>query len=139
MKQRKPRVVVDTNVIISAVVFGGNPAQIITMGGTKAVELYLSQHILQEVAGVLRKKFSWSPKQTRRTIEVLQRAASVVKPTERIFIARDEDDNAVLECAMAAQADYLISGDEDLLVLKENAGTKIVSPTQFIAFIQRKK
>ncbi|MEX1112018.1 MAG: putative toxin-antitoxin system toxin component, PIN family [Candidatus Andersenbacteria bacterium] len=137
MKKSKPRVVVDTNVIVSALNFGGNPARIVTMAGLKMVELFLSDQILQESAGVLQEKFAWTSGRVSRAVQAMKDIAVVVKPTERVVVVRDKDDDHLLECAVAAHAHYLVSGDEDLLVLKRYRDTKIVSPAQFLKILHK--
>ncbi len=102
------------------------------------VTLYLSSFILDEVARVLKRRFAWKPDELHRASQVLEKRAKIIKPINRLTIARDEKDNRILECALTAHAHYLISGDNDLLTLKTIEQTKIITPAQFLAAIRKK-
>lgn len=132
------RIVVDSNIIISAFNFGGLPARVVSSSLQSSVELYLSRFILNEVAGVLEKKFDWQLDKVHRALQSLTEQAQIVTPRDRVGVARDENDNRILECALAAQAHYLISGDDDLLSLKKYSQTKIVTPAHFLSAIRKK-
>jgi putative PIN family toxin of toxin-antitoxin system len=110
------RVVVDTNIIISALNFGGLPGRIMEEAGLDSFQLYISEPILDEVQRVLTKKFGWSVGAGVRVRSVITAVALVVKPTERrAVIKEDPSDDRILECAATVQAHYIVSGDKHLL------------------------
>ena len=126
------RYVADSNVIVSAFNFGGLPARVVSASLDQGNTLYLSQFILDEVGTTLERKFKWPPERLRRLERSLRQQSTIVMPTDRVTIVRDEKDNRILECALAAQAHYLVSGDDDLLSLKKYGKVKIVTPARFL-------
>ena len=129
------RVVLDTNVIISALNFPGNERMALELALRGRFELFLSWFILGEVSGVLTRKFGWDREQAMRAISVLQNAATVIEPPRLEEVIEDgHADNRVLECAVAAHADYLVTGDRrHLLPLGEHQGTRIVNAPRFLS------
>ncbi|MBI4022464.1 MAG: putative toxin-antitoxin system toxin component, PIN family [Candidatus Andersenbacteria bacterium] len=131
-KSQALRIVVDTNIIVSALNFGGPPDRVIIYCTTSAAQLYLSPFILHETQNVLTRKFGWHANRAHRTIELLKRQATMITPTDRLSLVTDEADNRILECAQAVSADYLVTGDQELLNLKKVNGTAIVSAARFL-------
>jgi|SRR5581483_6413757 len=127
-----PRVVADSNVIISAFVFGGVPELLFTLARDGRFELYLSRFILEEVAGVLaRPKFGWKERDIAEALRSF--SYTLVNPgRRRLAVVSDPADNRVLECAVAAKADFLASGDRHLLELRRYFRTRIVTPRQLL-------
>ncbi len=129
------RVVLDTNVLLSALVFpGSNPDQVLARVRHGEVELFLSPFILAELRRILLDKFRLTKQQTAARVNLIQRMATLVEPRERVaLVTANEDDNRILECALAARADYLVTGDkEHLLPLRSIGTTTIVTPAAFI-------
>jgi len=92
----------------------------------------LSPFILKEFEKVLLKKFSASREQIRTASHLVTEAAQIVSHTSVVSgICRDPDDDQILSCALSAEADYLVTGDLDLLELKEFHGIKILAPAAF--------
>ncbi len=129
------KVVLDTDVLVSAVTFGGTCQRIIEMGVAGKIKIVLSQDILKEFAEVLvGKKFRWPVSQVQNAVHELSEMAECTVVTRAInVIKRDPDDNRILECAVSAKAQYIVSGDADLLSLKRYKRIKIVSPKDFYA------
>ena len=129
------RVVLDTNVIISALNFPGNERMVLELALRGRFELFLSWFILGEVSGVLTRKFGWGQEQAVRAITTLQNAATVIEPPRlEEVIEGGHADNRVLECAVAANADYLVTGDRrHLLPIGEHRGTTIVNAPRFLS------
>jgi len=93
----------------------------------------VSDVILQEVRRVLREKFHLSSEDVEEAEELISACAQRVAPTESLaVIAEDPDDDRILECAVAADADVIISGDKDLLRLGSFRGIRIMSPAEFL-------
>lgn len=128
------RIVADTNVIISAVVFGGLPRRVLQLAAMGAFELCLSEAIQSEVERVLEIKFGWERPLIRSTLRSLHGWAVIFEPESSLAIVDDDpDDNRILECAVAAAAQVVVSGDRHLLQLGSFRSILIQNPRQFIA------
>ena len=122
------RVVFDTNIFISALVIPGSLAE-------KAVsriiegpdELVLSPDIIKEVLSVLSSKFAREREALSHVAVVLMDLGKLVKPDQRITVLRDDPDNRILECAVFGKADLIVTGDKEMLRLKEYLGIKIAT------------
>ena len=132
---KRLRIVLDTNVIISGILFGGIPRTILDMLISGKHDFFLSMHIIEEIREVLnRPKFGFDNGNALLVIEELHSLCAIVKPDRSInFIIDDPDDNKILECAVEADADIIISGDSHLLSIGSYKGIKILSPRQFIS------
>lgn len=130
----KPRVVFDTNIYISAILFGGNPRICLELAREGEIQLVTSRAILLELTTNLREKFNWREEDIAEVIEGIGKFAKVVEPVKRInLIKAAPEDNRILECADEGKADYLISGDKKhILPLKSFKGKKIVTAKQFL-------
>jgi putative PIN family toxin of toxin-antitoxin system len=129
------RVVLDTNVLISALAFpGSKPDQILARVRRGELDLYLSPAILSELERVLRDKFRFGRQEVAARVRAIRRMAHMVHPVERIaVVSAKDDDNRILECAVAAQAEFLVTGDKaHLLPLKSYRGTRIITPDQLL-------
>lgn len=128
------KVVIDTNIYISAVLFGGNSEKIRKLAGEGKFELLISENILVEIAGVLKRKFNWFDWQVSELIKDIRAITTLVTPVLSLSVIKeDEPDNRFLECAIEGKAQYIISGDKHhLQPLKEYQGIKILSPAQFL-------
>lgn len=128
-----PRIVLDTNVVISAVLWRGRPGELLDLAGDGSVRLYTSAGLLTELRATLAKsKLARAVAATGLGIEDIsaryRRLATIVRPIGLAEPAsRDRDDDKVLACAISAKADFVVSGDEDLLVLGDYADIRIVS------------
>ena len=131
------RVVLDTNVIISALNFPGNERLVLELALRGRFELVLSWFILGEVAGVLTRKFGWDEERTAQAIRVIENAATVIEPPRlEEVVEGGHPDNRILECAVAAGVDYLITGDRrHLLPLEEHRGARIVNAPRFLSLL----
>ncbi|MBI3327390.1 MAG: putative toxin-antitoxin system toxin component, PIN family [Nitrospinae bacterium] len=128
------RVVYDTNVIVSATLKPGSiPASLVGLALSKQVRLFVAPAIVEEYTEVLkRRKFGLDPKGVDTFLRDLKRVAVMVHPTQRISKALDEPDNRFLECARAARAEYLVTGNIRHFPFPEFEGTKIVRPAEFV-------
>lgn len=128
------RIVADTNVYISALNFAGTADEVLALGRAGAIDVFISQPILDEVADVLTRKFRWTATRVREARRAIASFVSLVSPGEVIKVIReDEPDNRILECAVAADAEAVVTGDQHLLKLKRFRGIAIVSPREFLA------
>ncbi len=130
----KIKAVFDTNIYISAIVFGGNPRLCLELAREGEIELYTSRAILLEIAGALRRKFQWNEEDIADVIIGISKLANVVVPKTRLNIIRaDPSDNKILEAAKEAGVDVIVSGDKKhILPLKKFEGTKIISAAEFL-------
>lgn len=131
------RVVLDTNILISAIVFGGKPRKVLESVIKEEIQLILTEDIIKEMKRVLvGKKFQYPDEITDLIIRELEALAEIVKPKERIrLIEKDPEDNRVLECAQESQADYIVSGDAHLLELEKFEGSKIVTAEEILEIL----
>jgi putative PIN family toxin of toxin-antitoxin system len=127
------RAVADTNVYISALNFGGTAEGVLALARAGTVTLFVSSSILDEVEGSLIKKFEWSARSARDAITAIRGFTTVVRPREVVrVIVNDDPDNRILECAVEARADVVITGDHDLRQLGAFRNIRIQSPRQFL-------
>jgi len=132
------RLVLDTNVLLSALAFpGSKPDHVLQSVRRGEVELFVSSFILAELERILRDKFRFTKRQTDERVAVIRRMATLVESKERIALVADkDDDNRILECAVAARADYLVTGDKQhLLPLQSIGTTQIVTPAAFLELV----
>jgi putative PIN family toxin of toxin-antitoxin system len=131
--RRGVRVVLDTNVIVSALLFGGYPERVFLAGLRGEIQLLTSRALLQELESVLSKKFKLSVRLVKDTLDLLKNVVEIVETTSQLkVIALPEDDNRVLECALDGHAEFIVTGDtKHILPLKEYKGIKIVTPSEF--------
>lgn len=132
------RVVADTNVYVSAIVFGGTCEIILALARAGVVELYLSPAIRRELRFVLRHTFGWTAAQVREALDEVNALATLTRPSVRLSgILADEPDPRILECAIAANAEFLVTGDKrHLLPLRTFRGVRIVSPREFLSLLR---
>lgn len=126
-------VILDTNVWISALLFGGTPLLVVAQCRQPRFTVLASPALYQEFDRVLRETFYVSDVRRSEYNDIVNQATVQVFPVERIDTLGHDPDNRVLECAVAGRADVIISGDKKhLLSLKEFRGIQIVSPAEFL-------
>jgi putative PIN family toxin of toxin-antitoxin system len=128
------KVVLDTNVLISAILFGGKPRRILEKAIRGEIRLCLSEPILEELSGVLRRsKFDTSIERVQIILTELTSIADLVNPSQIIrLVLEDPDDNRILECAVEAKASYIVTGDFHLLKLSRYRDIEIVNAFTFL-------
>lgn len=128
------RLVLDTNVIVSAIIFGGNPERILLEIARKHHVFLVSPFLLDELANILARKAHWNSFQIQETLRGLRQIYILVEPKVTIKkIRKDITDNRILELAISGKADYIISGDKKhFLPLKRFRGIPILSPADFL-------
>ena len=126
------RLLPDTNIIISSVFWRGNPYEVIRRGILGEYQLVLSAEILDEVVDKLRNKFQFPEESIQELIDILMTYCHIVDVTSKFEIVRDKKDNKIIECAFDGKANYIVTGDPDLLELKEFRGIKIVTAKKFL-------
>jgi len=134
------RVVFDTNVYISAFGIPGSKSEdafLLTL--KEEMNLFISVSILTEIANVLKNKFKFSNEIIQTTLKYISQIARVIKPQRSIKVLKDEPDNRILECAIEAKADFIVTGDKHIKQLNEYKGIKIVSVSEFLELASQYK
>ncbi len=134
------RVVVDTNVFVSSF-FGGNPKKIIDLWKNEKITLCLSNTVLDEYIDVLRRIGLKDESELEELLSLFSRGFNILfttKTPELRIIKNDPDDDKFIECAVALKADAVVSGDGEVLAVKEWMGIKILTPQKFLEFFETK-
>lgn len=128
------KVVLDTNVLISAVLFGGKPRQVLEKAIRGEVRLCISDPILDELKGVLqRPKFGYSPEMIQVILTELSGISDFVEAARTMnVVLEDPEDNRILECAVEAEAKYIVTGDSHLLKLGKFRNIEILEPNALL-------
>lgn len=134
------RLVLDTNVVTSAMLWGGSPKLLLQARSEKRIELYTSTPLLAELTDILaRPKFEQKIAASLLTIDQLvdhyAELAQVVRPTPTPRIVSDPDDDVVIGTALAAKADLIVTGDRPLLSVSEYQGVRIVGVAEALGLI----
>lgn len=131
-----PRVVLDTNVIVSGIGWGGAPAAILDAVSDGQLVLVTSASLLAELRRVLEyPKLAKVIRGGAQLADLVAASGVVVAPTLTLAVVHDETDNRVLEAAIEGAADYIVSGDTDLLDLGSFRGIPILAPAEFAAAV----
>jgi uncharacterized protein len=131
---KRTRVTLDTNILVSALGWRGNPHRILQKVVEGEIELFLSREQFQELARVLDyPKFDFSEEEKERFKALISAIATFVEPKRGLDIIKgDPSDNRILECALVAEVDFVISGDEHLLSLGKVRKIEIVKANEFL-------
>lgn len=127
------RIVLDTNVYIGAALQGELTEDILEeIVENPEITLVSSEGILLETEQKLQEKFHWSGDQSELFLDRIRKVAEIVEPKELVnIVKRDPEDNKILECALAGEADLIITADQDLIKLKTFKGIGIIHPKTF--------
>jgi len=132
------RVVFDTNIFISAFVIPGGQAEEAYLRAVHGdFQLFTSIAILTETANVLQKKFGWSDARAALLVQTIGKTASVLKSRPTLHVLADEADNRILECALLADADVIVTGDKHILALNHYQNTRIVKLAEFVELAKK--
>jgi putative PIN family toxin of toxin-antitoxin system len=129
------RALFDTNVLVSAFVTEGLCARLLIRANRREFDLFMSPAIRKEFEKALEIKIGISPEEIRAALLLLEETAKTEDPARRNIrvsgVCRDEADHAVLEAALACRAEFIVTGDRDLLDLGEFRRIRIVTPREF--------
>ena len=125
-------VVLDSNVYVSALVFGGNPRAILQLAEQGLFEVSVSDPIKADVQRVLGLKFAWSKTRIDDATDYLWSLTHDAIPQQTVTDCVDPDDNCVLECALESHARVIVTGDNHLLKLHPYREISILTPKQFL-------
>jgi len=125
--------VFDTNVFIAAIITEGVCSKLLSRARTREFYLISCPFIMTEIRRTLSKRFRLSHEEITSAIEPISEATDqIIEHNLKVTnICRDRDDDHVLACALAAKAEYLVTGDSDLLEIKNFQGIKILTPREF--------
>jgi len=127
------KVVFDTNILVSALVFPGGRGEAALRRIIEEQDLLvISKPILDELLGILARKFSRDAEELAHVAVFLSDLALSVKPRRKLQVVKDEPDNRILECARAGHAEAIVTGDHALLSLGEYNGVRIISLRDYL-------
>lgn len=127
------KVVFDTNILVSALVFpGGRGEAALNRIIEERDELILSKAILDELLGILARKFSREADELAHIAVFLSGLAHYVRPRRRLTVVSDDPDNRILECALTGRANAIVTGDHALLALRTYRGVAIISLRDYL-------
>ncbi|MCU1233824.1 MAG: hypothetical protein JWP63_1791 [Candidatus Solibacter sp.] len=127
------RVTLDTNVYISGFEFRGQSWQLLHMAIDGEIEVAVSEPIVKETLRVLREKFHWDGYRIHDARQQILQLARLVVPLQTLDVVRDDpDDNRIVECAVEAGSQYIVTKDKDLLRLKSYGGIQMIRPADFL-------
>ena len=130
---KKPRVVIDTNVWLSGLIFGGQPGRLLKLFADDAILVVISEELLSELRRIITRKFPLYVPQLALLEASLPQDAELVKlGGQTIHASRDPDDNKVVETAIIGKCHYIISGDEDLLAIDSYRDIRVIKPAEFL-------
>jgi len=131
-----PRIVIDANVFVSVVLGGQITGKICELLISGDLKLVYSRSLFDELKFVLsRKEFEFNQPQIDRILTFIETNGELVFPAEKVSVCRDPKDNPILECAVSGKADFIVTGDKDLLTLKSFRKIPIVTPRKFLEII----
>ena len=126
------RILLDTNVLISGILFRGVPRALLERAIRGELDVVTSPALLDELEDILTRKFEFPPELGRAVRTELESLADVVVPAEVPAVSRDPDDDQVLAAALSGGAEFIVTGDRDLLILETHHEIPIVSPADFV-------
>lgn len=136
-RERSLKVVFDTNILLSAWFWEGNESKLIESVEEGILHAYTSKQLIEELSRTLSyPKFSLSPHEVETIRNYYLLLLKIVRPKQSVnIVLEDQEDNRILECALEAQADYIVSGNHHLLELGEFRGIKIVKSTELLKIL----
>ncbi len=128
------RIVIDTNVVASAIFFGGRPRELLELLIRHELDAYISDEILaeyQDTVAYLRNKYP--AKKVSIPLAQIAAACSIIEPKTVVRVCRDPDDDKFIACAVDSRSLYIVSGDKDLLEVGQYGNIQIVTVADFFA------
>jgi len=131
------RVTLDSNAYISALQFNGRAFRLLRMAADGDLEIAVWEPIITEVIGVLRDRFGWDGYRLRAERERISSITKLVTPSQTLDVIHwDPPDNRILECAIEAGSELIVSEDKDLLRLKEHGNSRIMCVADVLEFLE---
>jgi len=131
------KIILDANIFISALFFGGNPGSVLERAINKSDELFISREILDEIEDVIqRPKFHAGKDEIGYIIKAIEKISTKIIPQKLIkYGSRDKTDNKYIECGIAGNVDYIVSGDVHLLEIKKYGAIRIVNAKEYLEIV----
>ena len=130
------KIVIDTNVFISGIFFGGVPFDVLNTVTSKKNEAYITPEIWDEYEDVIKRIAAKYPSHMKQElVDSLFKLFKIIIPSSSISLCRDPDDDKFITCAIDAKCEYIVSGDDDLLSMKSIDNITICTPAEFISSI----
>lgn len=130
------RIVVDTNILVSASFWKGNPYKIVQLAAQGKIQIYSSGAVLNEYANALKRDFRLSSEEIEERVRVFLEVLQIITPKTVLNVVKeDPTDNKIIEVALEANARYIVSGDKHLLKLARFEDIQILTPKQFLGKI----
>ena len=131
------RIVIDSNIFISSFFWGGKPREIFERVVNGFDELYITDEIINEIQRVMNSnKFTVNSNDIKDYIYIIEKySKKIVSRDNKKSISRDIDDDKILQCGIDGNVDYIITGDNDLLVLNEYNKIKIIKPKEYLEIV----
>ena len=127
------KVVIDTNIYISAIFWNGKPREVIDLGRDGKITIFTSLDIENEIAGKLKTTFKLAEEDGNQILLDFSTFTLPIRISKQLIVVQDDpDDNKFIECAVECKANYIISGDRHLLNLKEYEGIKLIKSSNFL-------
>ncbi|MBF0433078.1 MAG: putative toxin-antitoxin system toxin component, PIN family [Fibrobacteria bacterium] len=127
------RIVLDTNVLVSGIFWGGMPYQILELWAKQKIEVFVTPEILLEYNDVMAQLGSKEKnKSVEYWLQFIHERCTLIHPRHEVTLCRDPDDDKFISCALSARASFIVSGDKDLLTLKEVEKVEIITPGAFV-------
>ena len=136
------KVVYDTNIIVSTVLHKDRlPASLLSLALEGKVRLFVSEELIREYEGVLKRpKFKLGKKEIENLMNFIRKKAIKVKPIKKLTkIKKDLANNRVLECALEAQVDFIVTGNKKHFPFEKFHRARVVSPQEFATYFMAKK
>lgn len=133
------RIVIDTNVLISGIIFGGKPSKIIELLFGKKISVFASPEMVDEykrIYGELGERYA---KRTHNELNEIINSMNILPSHSHIEACRDPDDNKFIECAIDNRCIYIVSGNKDLLVLEQYEDIGILTVSEFLKQYEKKR
>jgi putative PIN family toxin of toxin-antitoxin system len=132
------RVTADTTIFISGLNFKGKPFELLTIARAGNIELAMSDAIMTEIKRVLRLKFKWPDEDVAAIEKQIASFTRHVDPQQPVDLVKDDPtDNRILECALAARSDMVVTGDNHLLKFGQFSSTRIMGVADFLEELSR--
>jgi uncharacterized protein len=128
------KVTADTNILISALAYAqGKPLRFLQMATAGDINLTVSEDIVEEMVDVLVRKFNATPREVTEARQIVAARARTIRLSVQLGVVKDDpDDNRIVECAVSAGSDYIVTGDKDLLRMKRYYSIQILTVSDFL-------